>query len=149
MWIVIIITVITILIIVTLCTWWNIGDIEEEAQEDEELIEREGKNYCRNCGNELEKDEYYCKKCGWPDDILVNNNHLIHNMSNYVVYSNEINAGLVIISFLIPLIGIILAIIDRDTRPRESSACAKAASISIVLSIIIVLILFRFVIKGK
>lgn len=108
--------------------------------------------YCTRCGGEIFENEKFCRFCGASS--LVNNQNAYANLqptnynpqNNYSPYTtpyygavnpNEVNGGLVFLSFIIPLIGIILAITDRDKRPKESSACALAAFMSIVIGTVI------------
>lgn len=50
-----------------------------------------------------------------------------------------------LISFIVPLVGIILYFTNKKDHPKKSKACGKAALISIIISVVVSLILGIFV----
>ena len=54
--------------------------------------------------------------------------------------NDESSAGFAILSFLIPIIGIVLYFVWKNDYPKKASSCIKGAVISIVLSVITILL---------
>ena len=108
----------------------------------------EGMKYCRNCGKEMKESEKFCKYCGCPVDPTIVNNSMIYqsnnyqtpNIPNYVGYSNEVNGGIVLLAFLIPIVGLVLALYEKEKRPQEASACLTAAIVAFVLYVALILV---------
>lgn len=77
-----------------------------------------------------------------------NDKQIIHepNISNPI---DQPSAGINVISFLIPLVGLIIYLTERDRSPRKAISAGKAAiwgvSITILLSIISFVITFIFI----
>ena len=79
---------------------------------------------CRKCGAGNQEGSRYCSTCG-------------ENL--YAPYSQNSDipaTGLNILSFFIPLVGLILYIVWNNTFPKKAQACGKWALIGFVLSII-------------
>ena len=77
--------------------------------------------YCSKCGTEITNQEHYCPKCGTG----------LH--STYHNQENDGNStGMNILSFLIPLVGLILYLVWQGTYPVKAKGCGKWALISIV-----------------
>lgn len=75
--------------------------------------------FCRHCGKEVLDEAIICPGCGCSIQV-----------SNNVNVDNSISIGLVIVSILIPLFGIIYWPINAKTRPKCAEACGIAALIS-------------------
>jgi hypothetical protein len=71
-----------------------------------------GKMYCNNCGKEIDDKAFVCPHCGVKQQV----NSIDGNIG-----------GLGVICFLIPLLGLILYILWKDTNPIKSSGAGKAA----------------------
>ena len=68
--------------------------------------------YCKNCGKEIDEKAFVCPHCG------------VKQQGNS---PDEPIGGLGVVCFLIPLVGLILYIIWKDTNPIKSSGAGKAA----------------------
>lgn len=87
--------------------------------------------YCKNCGKEIDDSAVVCPHCG-------------------VSQKAEENAGVVdnggfgwgLLGCCIPLVGLILFLVWKDTKPKTSKAAGIGALISVGLSIAIYIILF-------
>ncbi len=109
--------------------------------------------YCTKCGKEMGDNERFCGFCGndssgvnyqgqyigsQPSNYYPQNNYPPYTYPyNGNVNPNEVNGLWVIISFFVPLVGLIMAINDRDTRPKEATACGFAAAIGFVFGLIV------------
>ncbi len=87
--------------------------------------------FCSKCGKEVNDDAVVCIHCGCE----------IENKKSSVVNKYDApNTGYAILGFLIPLVGLILYLVNKDTAPLKAKSAGKGALIgfcaSIVLSII-------------
>lgn len=88
--------------------------------------------YCEHCGNKME-DNIKCLKCGnYTDDY-------IRNMRDKPSFILEF------ISFFIPLFGFIMYLVNMKDKPKRASLCGKMALFGFVLSIILIIIVFIYV----
>ena len=71
--------------------------------------------YCSHCGNEVSEEAVICVKCG----CSVQN----FNASQTVVSRDEVSVGMVILSILIPLVGIIYWAVNAKSKPKAARAC--------------------------
>ncbi|MBR5569766.1 MAG: zinc ribbon domain-containing protein [Oscillospiraceae bacterium] len=84
--------------------------------------------YCQYCGKELLNEAIFCPGCGcavqttYPQEYAVD---------------NTVSAGLVVLSVLIPLFGIVYWPVKSKTRPKCAQACGIAAIIAWVFYIFI------------
>lgn len=76
--------------------------------------------YCSNCGNELNPNSEVCLNCGVK----------VKNTSNI-----EDNGGIgyTLLGFFIPVVGLILWLIWKDTKPNCSKAAKKGFITYIIL----------------
>ena len=81
---------------------------------------------CQNCGKVFYNDETQCVRCGWK----------IKNKKDHI------SLGLCLISFLIPLFGIIYWIAEAHETPRRARACGLAAFLVPILFILCLILLF-------
>ncbi|MGN0613354.1 MAG: hypothetical protein ACI4JB_05575 [Porcipelethomonas sp.] len=91
--------------------------------------------YCSNCGNELNERAVVCPKCGCISNPELYNaafaaarNSSTVNTPQPAVHDTP-NPGFSVLSFLIPLFGIILYMADRKKTP---AACKRYLTWSLV-----------------
>ena len=82
--------------------------------------------YCNNCGEQIDDKAVVCPKCGVP----VKNKNLTNDASS---------AGFAVLSFFIPLLGLILYLIWKDEYPLKAKSCGKGALISVIVSVVVTL----------
>ncbi len=112
--------------------------------------------YCSNCGNQLNDKAVVCPKCGCiANDIMYQaafntasqqntNSNTYHNPSseiqpnnNHVQVNNDKpNPAFSILSFFLPIFGIIIFLSERKIKPRASKRYLLWSVLSIVLSVI-------------
>lgn len=80
--------------------------------------------YCSNCANPCHPNAVVCTKCGLP--LLKNN----------MVAADEATMGLKVLSFLIPLIGLVLYCVNVSSNPKSAKEYGKMAIIGFVVSIL-------------
>ncbi len=65
-----------------------------------------------------------------------------YNMPPMPVQEEKASVGLAILSYLIPLVGLILYLTKKDTRPKTAKACGKCALASFIINIVLTVILY-------
>lgn len=94
--------------------------------------------YCKNCGKEINNDAEFCPYCG----SSTNANNNIPNMNNQ--NSNPADtgsAGWAVLGFFIPIVGLILYLVWRDTEPKNAKMAGKGALISAIVYVVLIIIL--------
>lgn len=90
--------------------------------------------YCKNCGKELNEEAMYCTGCG----VLVNND------KPQAVCDDRPRFGWSLLSFFIPVVGLILFLTNENKKPkmaRSAGKCALAGVITEVVLLVAVIIL--------
>jgi flagellar basal body-associated protein FliL len=77
--------------------------------------------YCSHCGVEVNDDAVICIKCGGK-----------------ISGNDRPNKGLAVLSFLFPIVGLILYLIWISEKPKKAKSCGKGALISILTIFIVV-----------
>lgn len=72
----------------------------------------------------------------------INYNQINPNMTPIPAPEEKANVGLAILSYLIPLVGLILYLTKKDTKPKTAKVCGKCALISFILNIILTIIMY-------
>lgn len=88
-------------------------------------------NYCPNCGNKLEPNADVCLKCG----KLLNKKEPTNIMDNG-------NIGWGVLGYFIPIVGLIIYIIYKDTKPITAKYAGIGALISVIINVVFFLLLF-------
>lgn len=85
--------------------------------------------YCRNCGAEIDDKAVICPKCGVAQ--------------NDVQTAGADNGGFGwgLLGFCIPLVGLILFLVWKDTKPKTSKAAGKGALISVIVGAVLYILL--------
>lgn len=121
----------------------------------------EGAKFCPSCGNAITENSLNGNNQAAQAQVgnnqepvqsnVVNNPGVVNPTNNGQVTNNFVNANqgmqeskanvfLVIVSFIIPLVGLILFISDKKNNPKNSKACGIAALVSFVLNIVLTVI---------
>ena len=83
--------------------------------------------FCKKCGKEILDDAVICVHCGCStQDIkaaLTNTN-------------DAPSTGMAILGFFIPLAGLIVWLINKDTKPLMAKSAGKGALIGFIISIV-------------
>jgi uncharacterized membrane protein YvbJ len=85
--------------------------------------------YCSQCGELTDDDSKFCAKCGNAIGQTV-------QTTPVSAVKDESNTGLNIISFLIPIIGVVLYIIYHEKEPIKAKGVGKWTIISVVIGIV-------------
>lgn len=79
--------------------------------------------YCKKCGKELDDEAKFCPYCG------TSTRDEKENAQN----GDARSAGLGILCFFLPIVGLILYIVWKDTYPLKAKSCGKGALISVIV----------------
>ena len=90
--------------------------------------------YCSKCGKEIEDDAIVCVHCG----------RAVAGTPTTTV-ADAPNTGYAILGFLIPLVGLILYLINKDTAPLKAKSAGKGALIGVIVSVVFSIIYGVFV----
>lgn len=88
--------------------------------------------FCSKCGKEIMDDAVICMNCG----CAVENQPLAQNAVD------EVSVGLCVLSFLIPLFGIIYWPVKHKETPKKAQACGVTAIVSWIIWFVIYAIIF-------
>lgn len=80
--------------------------------------------FCRNCGSEIDDRAVVCPKCGVAQQPV----------QNAVEDNGGFGWGL--LGFCIPIVGLVLFLVWKDTKPRTSKAAGKGALISVIVGVV-------------
>ncbi|MBN2541145.1 MAG: zinc-ribbon domain-containing protein [Bacilli bacterium] len=81
--------------------------------------------YCTNCGHEISDEAVVCPNCGVPQKKVK------------ATASNDTGSiGWGILGFCIPLVGLILYLVWKDTQPNNAKTAGTGALIGFILNII-------------
>lgn len=90
--------------------------------------------YCSKCGKEIMDEALICPECGCVQESIVQGK----NASQTKESSN--NIGWSILGFLVPIAGLILYPVWKETSPTKAKAAGVGALIGFVVSIFFSLI---------
>ena len=120
--------------------------------------------FCRECGKMIQEGSKFCIGCGTKvEPITMKNNAVrekevntndktttvVDSNTNAINYgnknnvSNQVNAndkrsiGLNIVSFLVPLVGLILFLVMKKETPKKAKAIGISALVGYILSIVV------------
>ncbi len=79
--------------------------------------------FCKNCGTEIDDRAVVCPKCG---------------VAQQTVPVGEDNGGFGwgLLGFCIPIVGLVLFLVWKDTKPKTAKVAGMGALISVILSVV-------------
>lgn len=86
--------------------------------------------YCRNCGAQIHDEAVICPQCGVQQAKPAAND------------SGSI--GWALLGCCVPIVGLILFLIWKDTQPRNAKKAGLGALVSVILCVLFYVILFVF-----
>lgn len=94
--------------------------------------------YCKNCGFKMNDGDSFCTNCGYQNY----GNSAISNMYNNKTTEKQDNAnvGLVILSILFPIVGLILFLSTKNDTPKAAKSYGIGALVSSILRLVILII---------
>ena len=83
--------------------------------------------FCSKCGKEVNDEAVVCVHCGCA----------IENKKALATSSKDAsNIGFAVLGFFIPLVGLILYLINKDTEPQKAKSAGKGALIGFCVSLV-------------
>ena len=98
-------------------------------------------NYCMNCGREYDGAPGYCPECAaMYQQAPQYQQPPVQNVYVQAPYPpaevDAPNIGFAILSFFIPLVGLILFLVWKDKTPLKAKSCGKGALIRVIVDIV-------------
>lgn len=84
--------------------------------------------YCQKCGKELVDEAVICVNCGCSTET--------QPAQPAVVNADAPNIGMAILGFFIPLAGLIIYLVNKDTKPLMAKSAGKGALIGVIVSVV-------------
>ncbi len=100
--------------------------------------------YCTNCGTQLEEGSQHCPFCGTPvSQAAAGSSYSYSAQQTPTKQSNDTGNMLYgVLGCCVPLVGLILFLVWKDTQPKD----AKAAGIGALISVICVIAFYVLII---
>ena len=92
--------------------------------------------YCKNCGNQLDDQVAFCPNCGTAQNAAP----IQTPAAPAPVDKGGFWWGA--LGCCIPIVGLILFLVWKDTKPKTAKSAGKGALISVILAVIIYVIYF-------
>ena len=89
--------------------------------------------FCKNCGAEIDDNVSICMKCGVPQNPISD-----------VIDKGGFLWGL--LGYFVPLAGLVIFLIWRDTKPKTAKAAGIGALVSVIVSVVLVILYIVFLI---
>ena len=105
--------------------------------------------YCKHCGKEVENGARYCPHCGKDlenNDPFADYGTTKTSQNNYRQEEDQPNFGLAVLSFFIPLVGLILFACWNSSYPLKAKSCAKGALIGFIVGIVFSVLCYVFLV---
>ena len=87
--------------------------------------------YCKKCGREIDNAATHCSYCGAAQNDAP--------AAPQAVDNGGIGWGL--LGCLIPIVGLILFLVWRDSKPKTSKAAGVGALVSVIISVVLYVVL--------
>ena len=92
--------------------------------------------YCKNCASQIDDKAVICPKCGVPQET-----------KPQVIDNGGFGWGL--LGCCIPLVGLILFLVWRDTKPKTSKAAGIGALVAVISVILFYVLIFAAAIVSE
>ena len=97
--------------------------------------------FCRKCGKEVLDEAVICVHCG----CAIQNNIAATNTTDAP------STGMAVLGFFIPLVGFIIWLINKETKPLMAKSAGKGALIGFIVSVafyIIYMVIITITVSG-
>lgn len=113
--------------------------VEREDDTKPKNVTKNGRIVCKNCGKDLDETYYCCPACGAK---VERESAPQQGSASRKDGDSGSAAGYGFLSFLFPIVGLILFIVWKEDRPKTASTCGVCALISFLLGVVGSIILF-------
>ena len=99
--------------------------------------------FCTNCGKQLEDNAAFCIECGTPQGVAATPQEQPAPVAPQPTYQQAPQAqapadgssfGYALLGFCIPIVGLILFLVWKDSTPLRAKSAGKGALISVIVS---------------
>lgn len=84
--------------------------------------------YCRNCGAQISDQAASCPRCGHPQRPMASGSQ------------DTGSFGWGVLGFCMPVVGLVLYLVWKDTKPRNSIMAGKGALICVIVTVVLYLL---------
>lgn len=93
--------------------------------------------YCSKCGKEIMDEAVICPGCGCAQENNVQGNSVPQIKEAFSDIQKEAwsNSGWLLLGFFIPIVGLILYLVWKETSPSKAKAAGYGALIGFVISL--------------
>ncbi len=91
--------------------------------------------YCRKCGSQVNERASACPYCGEPTRDYV-------PAQNQAQEEDSGSFGWALLGFLIPIVGLILYLVWKDSKPKCAKRAGKGALASFIVNVVVWVIYF-------
>lgn len=91
--------------------------------------------FCKNCGAQIDNNAVVCTSCG-----------VAQNTAPAVVDKGGFGWGL--LGWCVPVVGLILFLVWKDTKPKTAKAAGIGALVSVILGVVIYIATFALGFAG-
>ena len=91
--------------------------------------------FCKNCGAQIDDNAVVCTSCG-----------VAQNTAPAVVDKGGFGWG--VLGYCIPIVGLILFLVWKDTKPKTAKAAGIGALVSVILGVVIYIATFALGFAG-
>ena len=93
--------------------------------------------FCDKCHKNINEDSNYCPFCGSVLNVDVSSSAVESKVDR-----DKINIWFVILSWFVPLVGVLVFFIKKETAPRTAKASGLCALISFILNLLVIFFMF-------
>ncbi len=86
--------------------------------------------FCSKCGKEIHDDAVMCIHCGCA----------VAQANTAPNVNDAPSAGLAVLGFFIPLVGLILYLVNKESSPQKAKSAGKGALIGFIVSVVVSII---------
>lgn len=90
--------------------------------------------FCKNCGAQIDDNAVVCPHCG----VAQTTNPATSNVDP----TDAPNIGFAILGFFIPIVGLVLFLLWKNTSPLKAKSCGKGALIGFIVNIVLYSVFF-------
>ena len=101
--------------------------------------------FCKNCGKEIEENVAYCANCGAAQAPEVTVEPTVEPTPVQVAPQQEPDNGGFgwgLLGCCVPIVGLILFLVWKDTKPKTAKAAGIGALVSVIATVVIYIVYF-------
>lgn len=97
--------------------------------------------FCYKCGKDI-GDAKFCPYCGTPIDEMNHQGYQPIQSNNVVNENDETHIGFSILSFFIPIVGLVLFLVWNNETPKKAKGCLIGCIAGFVTDIVLIICMF-------